>query len=188
MNSPEYCQVILREIEIVVEKIDTEEMESLVDAITGATRVFTAGTGRSLLMVRALAMRLMQLGYDAFVVGETVTPAIGPDDLFIIGSGSGETATLHVMASQAKAAGARLALVTIFPNSTLGRLADLIVKIPAATSKSGKPGGSTSAQPGASLFEQCLLVLADAIIMRISEKTGIQDINSGLMKRHANLE
>ena len=36
-------------------------------------------------------MRMMHVGLDAYVVGETVTPSLEADDIFIVGSGSGET-------------------------------------------------------------------------------------------------
>ena len=140
------------------------------------------------MMIRGLAMRLVHLGYQAYVVGETVTPAIEPGDLLIIGSGSGKTATLAVMADKAKKMGARLALITIYPESTLGKLADIVVQIVAATTKSAQDSGAKSIQPGANLFEQSLLLFCDAAVIRIIEKNGIEDSNVRLMKKHANLE
>jgi 6-phospho-3-hexuloisomerase len=72
------------------------------------------------MMIRGLAKRLMHLGFNAYVIGETITPAIEPGDLLIIDSGSGESGTLIVMANKAKKAGAKLALITIYPDSTIG--------------------------------------------------------------------
>ncbi len=36
-------------------------------------------------------MRMMHMGIDAYVIGETVTPNFEKDDILIIESGSGET-------------------------------------------------------------------------------------------------
>ena len=36
-------------------------------------------------------MRLMQMGYISYVVGETITPALKEGDLLIVASASGET-------------------------------------------------------------------------------------------------
>ncbi len=182
------CRSILDEMVAVTARIDPSRIDRVVDEILSARRIFVAGTGRSMLMMRALAMRLMQLSLIAFVVGETVTPSIGPDDLLIIGSGSGETATIRVMAQKAKESGARVTLLTIFPKSSIGRLADVIMTIPAATKKSEKSGDTASIQPGASLFEQCLLVIVDALILKIIERNDLLDFNAVLMQNHANLE
>ena len=122
------------------------------------------------------------------MVGETITPAIEPGNLLVIGSGSGETGTLQVMAAKAKKVGAKLALITVHPESTIGKLADFIVKIPATTPKTGGPSTAKTIQPGANLFEQSLLLVGDAIGIRIIEIKHIEDSNVDLMRRHANLE
>lgn len=141
MNISEISLAILKELERVLGSADPAQLETLADEILAAKRLFIAGTGRSLLMMRGLAMRLMQFGLEAYVVGETVTPAILPGELFVIGSGSGETGTMVVMANKAKAAGANIALLTIYPDSTIGKLADYIVHIAAATSKGRADSG-----------------------------------------------
>jgi 6-phospho-3-hexuloisomerase len=188
MNTVEISLAVLKELEGPLKQIDPEKAEALADAIVSAGTIFVAGTGRSLLMIRGLAMRLMHLGFQAYVVGETVTPAIEPGDLLIIGSGSGETATLAVMANKAKKVGAGLALITIYPESTIGKLADIVVQIHAVTTKSTKDSGAQTIQPGANMFEQCLLLFCDSTVIRIIEKNKIKDSNVGLMKKHANLE
>jgi len=186
-NAVEIAIDILGELRRSLESIDPARAESFADEILAADRVFVCGAGRSLLMVRGLAMRLMQIGFDAYVVGETITPAIGPGDLLIVGSGSGETGALKLMAEKAKKFGARLALITINPDSTIGRLADCVVRIAAATTK-GAGVGISSFQPGANMFEQSLLLFCDAAVIRIIEKKDIRNTNAELMRRHANLE
>lgn len=179
---------ILQELEGVLKGVDPSQTAALEKAILSAKRIFTAGAGRSQLMMRGLTMRLMHFGFSAFVVGETITPACGPGDLVIIGSGSGETATLAVVAARAKKAGADLALLTIYPDSTIGRLADLVVQLNATTAKVKTPEGDAAFQPGGNTFEQSLLLLCDAMVIHILEQKGIQDRNAVLMKAHANLE
>lgn len=186
-NAVEISLKILGELESSLSQIDKKEADDFVDTIIAAKKVFVAGAGRSLLMVRGLAMRLMHMGFDAYVVGETATPAIEPEDLLIIGSGSGETATLAVMAQKAKKIGAKLALITIYPESTMAKLADCIVQIKAATTK-GDRKSVKSIQPGANMFEQSLLLFCDAAMISIINKCSILEGNTALMKRHANLE
>ena len=188
MNSNEISNAVLEELSFALGGIDDAQVERLADAIMKANRIFVAGAGRSMLMIRGLAMRLMHLNFTAYVVGETVTPAIGEGDILIIGSGSGETGTLTVMAQKAKKLGAQLGLITIYPDSTIGNLADYVVQIMAATTKSDKASVAKSIQPGANTFEQSLLILGDVIVIRIMEKCNIEHGNTVLMKNHANLE
>lgn len=187
MNTNDICKKIVEELDFALGSIGENDGEQFVEEVLAADKIFVAGAGRSLLMIRGFAMRLMHLGFEAYVVGETVTPAIGEKDLLVIASGSGETGTLTVMANKAKKAGARLAAITIYPESTIGKLADRIVQIKAATTK-GERDSVRSFQPGANMFEQSLLLFCDAVIIHIIKKCHIEEENKKLMQRHANLE
>ena len=187
MDTREITAAILEELGQTLSQVDPEETEAMIDAILGAKRIFVAGAGRSLLMMRGFAMRLMHMGFQSYVVGETVTPAITREDLLLIGSGSGETDTLKVMAKKAKDLGAKLGLISIFPDSTIGQLADYVIRVKAATTK-GTRSTVKSIQPGANTFEQSLLLIGDALIIRIISRCKISGENEKLMQRHANLE
>lgn len=175
---------ILGDLQDIISGIDPEKAQAVLSDIRRANRVFVAGAGRSLLMMRAFAMRLMHLGLTVYVVGETVTPAIGEGDLLLGGTASGETATLKVMAQKTKKAGARLDLLTIYKDSSIAKLADSVLVIPAATNQ--VKGGKTSWQPGGSSFEQSLLVLLDGMTAALAGQMGIP--LSGALGLHANLE
>lgn len=175
---------ILGDLQDIISGIDPEKAQAVLSDIRRANRVFVAGAGRSLLMMRAFAMRLMHLGLTVYVVGETVTPAIGEGDLLLGGTASGETAILKVMAQKAKKAGARLDLLTIYKDSSIAKLADFVLVIPAATNQ--VKGGKTSWQPGGSSFEQSLLVLLDGMTAALAGQMGIP--LSGALGLHANLE
>ena len=179
---------IANELAENLSKIDRDAVEKLMEAILGANRIFSAACGRSLLLIRGLAMRLMHLGLTSYVVGETVTPAIEPGDLLVIGSGSGETSSLVSMAKRAKALGVKIALMTIYPDSTLGKLADIAVHIPGVTGKSDRESGAVSVQPGGNMFEQSMLLLGDALVICLADLAGLQLTDKSIMKRHANLE
>ena len=150
--------------------------------------MYVAGAGRSLLMLRGFAMRLMHLEMTAYVAGETVTPAIGAGDLLVIGSGSGETGTLKVMAQKARTAGADLALITAHPESTLGQMSDIIVTIAAPTVKNAGGSDFVTVQPGASMFEQSLLLFGDMMVLELQRMMGVQDKNESMNRLHTNLE
>ncbi|SET25302.1 6-phospho-3-hexuloisomerase [Paenibacillus sp. NFR01] len=185
MNMMKYAAEILEELGRSVEQIAEPEAETFADAILQKHKVFVAGAGRSGLMGRTFAMRLMQLGVNAYVVGDTVTPSIGKDDVLMIGTGSGETKSLIPVVQKAKSLGASVIAVTTAPESMIGKLADTLVKLP-GTPKDQQDGGHSTIQPMASLFEQTLLIFYDAVILRMMELTG-QD-TATMYERHANLE
>ncbi|MET3852547.1 6-phospho-3-hexuloisomerase [Paenibacillus sp. OAE614] len=188
MNTADYALEITKELQRSIARISDGEADQLADMILEAGNVFVAGAGRSGLMGRALAMRLMHLGITAYVVGETVTPGIGPGDLLVIGSGSGETQSLVTMAKKAKDIGAAVVTATIHPDSTLGRLSDLPVRLPGTPKEQQAAGNGEKAtiQPMGSLFEQTLIILYDAVVLRLMEQRD-QD-SSQMFGRHANLE
>ena len=178
---------IVREIDECLGKVDQESVEQAVQLITGAKRVFLAGRGRSALGIGGFAIRLMHLGIKAHLVGEPTTPAIGAGDCLIIGSGSGRTASLQAIAARAEELGAKIALFTIDPTSPIAQLAHCIVVIPAPSPKAriSNPD-SRSIQPMGSLFEQCLLLLLDALVLVLMRKYEVTA--EEMFRRHANLE
>ncbi|AIQ55333.1 6-phospho-3-hexuloisomerase [Paenibacillus sp. FSL R7-0331] len=184
MDTAGYAQEIVGELQRSAAELDGGGAEPFAELLQRSGKIFVAGAGRSGLMGRAFAMRLMHAGRAAYVVGETVTPGIEAGDVLVLGSGSGETKGLVAMAEKAKAIGAAVALVTIAPESTLGRLADYTVQLPGATKEAS--GERATIQPMASLFEQTLLVFYDAVILRLMEWTG--QTTTQMFGKHANLE
>ncbi|MDR6245524.1 6-phospho-3-hexuloisomerase [Paenibacillus hunanensis] len=177
---------ILQELQGTLSGIAGEQVEQLAERILQSRHIFTAGAGRSGLMSRALAMRLMQLGLNAYVVGETVTPKAGKGDLLIIVSGSGETKGLDIMADKALQAEVELAAVTIFPESSIGRKANLIVQVPGAPKDPAQKGNTSTVQPMGSLFEQSVLLLFDGLMLHLMELRGGD--TEAMFSNHANLE
>jgi 6-phospho-3-hexuloisomerase len=190
MNVREVMIQITAEIGEAASRIDAEKAELFLDKIVQAERIFCAGAGRSGLMIRAFAMRLMHMGFPVHIVGDTITPAVHKGDLLIIGSGSGETESLVAKARKARRLGADCALVSIFESSSIAAHADLVVTIPAPTGKVDRePGsgpGAVSIQPKGNLFEQTMLVFFEAVVILLMKKMNIAA--DELMVRHANLE
>lgn len=181
MNENEYftaAQAILRELEQTV--LSIEGSRELLDGIYGAERIFFAGAGRSRLVLGGFAMRLMQLGKTVYMVGDVTTPAIGPGDLLIIASGSGETASMAVIADKARRAGSRSLLITRHVDSTIAGMADVLVRVPDTRTAEG--------QIGAAAFEQAVMILGDVCAYALARTLAISDVNGVMFSRHANLE
>lgn len=185
MKTTQYLGEILKELGHTTEQIVDQEADQLLNAILEAKKVFVAGAGRSGFMAKSFAMRMMHMGIDSYVIGETVTSTYEKGDLLIIGSGSGETKTLVSIAEKAQKIGGKIAAVTINPESTIGSLADITVKLPGSPKDKSQSDYQTI-QPMGSLFEQTLLLFYDAIILRFMEKKGLD--NDKMYGRHANLE
>jgi 6-phospho-3-hexuloisomerase len=183
---------IAAELTQTLAAIREESVESLVRHIQEAPRIFLAGAGRAGWIMRTFAVRLTHLNLAVHVVGDATTPAIGPGDLLVIGSGSGETASLVGHATAARRYGAQIALITTAPTSSIGRQADIIVPIPAPTPKAILPPKTErdelprSIQPMANLFEQALLIVLDIVTMRLMEE--MKADLAQMFARHANLE
>ncbi|MBB6638435.1 6-phospho-3-hexuloisomerase [Cohnella thailandensis] len=184
-SSVPYAAVILGELDKLIGSASElpNKVDSFADKLMQSNRVFVAGAGRSGLMGKAFAMRLMHLGIQAFVVGETITPAISSSDTLVLGSGSGETGSLIGMADRAKRIGASVMLVTVNPESTLALMSDSVAALPAASKEASS---ASTVQPMGSLFEQGLLLFYDAIVLKLMELKQLRgDVMYG---NHANLE
>lgn len=181
-------QTILEELSTYSHDVDASEIRTLAQSCVQARRIFVAGAGRSGFAARGFANRLMHLGQTVFFVGEPTTPSIGPGDMLLIGSGSGSTTSLVAIAEKAKAAGASIATLTIFPDAAIGRIADVVVKLPGVSPKKDAEGTSpvVSIQPMGSLFEQLSWLVYDSTVLAIMELTG--ETSKSMYLRHANLE
>lgn len=177
---------ITSEISKVIEGVDSEQAEGFADRIASANRIFIAGTGRSGLAGRMFAMRLMHIGYQPYVVGETITPNIEQGDLLILISGSGETKTLVHFASKASEIDATICLVTTNKDSTIGQLSNQTLVIPAVTKKTVSE--RKTIQPLGSQFDQSAHLLLDAVIVHLLHHHANESTNNTMNKKHANLE
>jgi len=170
---------ILDELIDVLAHVDRDDMERLLDAMRAGKRVFVAGIGRSGLMARGLAMRLMHLDFEVYVVGETTTPSIARGDLLVCCSRYGKSRTLHTYIEKAHEVGAKAAVVTMTAKSPLAKRADHVFVIPVEAS--GK-----SRQPLGTIFEQSLLLYCDALVVLAMERLGVSE--KEMARRHTQLE
>ena len=177
------------------EFLDEEAIEKFEDIIIGSKNIFVTGAGRSGLAAKAFAMRLMHLGLSAYVVGETISPAIYEDDCIVAISGSGETNTIVSAAKIAKNRGSKVLALTSYPDSTLGQLCDSYILVKGRTKKEVDDenymkrqihGNYTSLTPLGTAFELTTLVFLDAIVSELMEK--MHQTESDLKARHTVLE
>jgi 6-phospho-3-hexuloisomerase len=181
-----YYDVILSELDETLKKLPDKIIEELIRSISDSSRIFITGKGRTGLIMKTFAIRLMQMGFVVHVLGESTTPSIRNNDMLLIGSGSGETESLVLAAEKAKKLGSKTVLISMSEKSSIAKIVDQIVVIPAKGSKFDKNAETDSVQPMCNLFEQCLLIFLDSLGMAIMEKNKID--KKLLYERHANLE
>ncbi len=161
-----------------------------------ARRIYVMGAGRSGLVAKGFAMRLMHLGFQSYVVGETITPALQKGDVIVIFSGSGRTKTVADIAETGKEIGAHICLITSNADSRIGKIADckVIIENQRDDVKDDAVefeirqvlGDHKSFAPLGTLFETASMVLSDAVISRLMEITKTDE--TALKNRHANIE
>ncbi|HHX07674.1 MAG TPA: 6-phospho-3-hexuloisomerase [Erysipelothrix sp.] len=186
MSYTTYATTVLKELNQTLLSVEDQKVQEFVELIDQAQEVFCAGAGRSGFQVKGFAMRLMHMGLNSYVVGETCTPNIKDDGLLVICSGSGETKSLVNHAQKAKEVGAKIALITINPESTIAKLADVVIEISAPSPKSAKEGQIKTIQPMGSLFEQSEGLLMDLSVLLLMDKR--QMTSETMFGRHANME
>lgn len=194
-NTNEVFKGIIAEIEPVKEGMDQQQMEAAVRAVYKAKRIFVTGMGRSGYMMRCFGMRLMQMGFTAFMIGDTATPSAEEGDLLIIGSGSGETPSLKGYLKKAKQLKCKVLVITGHPESTLGREADYTVKLPVEEELHKNADGSMrvydTGNQGTkmllgSCLELCMLLCTEALCMMAFHEMNFREAD--MMRRHACFE
>ena len=172
-------RAILDNIESAEEFLDRESIDEFESIIMNSKNIFVTGAGRSGLAAKAFAMRLMHLGLSAYVVGETISPAIHADDCIVVISGSGETNTIVSAANKAKERGSKVLALTSYQESTIGQLSDCFILVKGRRKKEVDDenymkrqihGNYTSLTPLGTAFELTTLVFLDAIVSELMDK------------------
>ena len=178
----ESMELLTKHIAQALEELDLNSVSEMLDEILSAKSIFVMGTGRSGLVGKAFATRLMHLGLRVYVVGESTTPALHSGDVVVAISGSGETLSIVDLGSVVKKIGASLIVVTSQPDSTLGIIADKTVRIfgRAKNGKGdylvqhllGKYAKLSELAPLGTTFEITTLVFLDAAIAELMVRMG----------------
>lgn len=181
-----------------IEELDVKEVERLIELLLRAKdkKIFIVGMGRSGFVGRAFALRLMNLGFNVYFLGETITPTAKGEDLLIAISGTGATKMVLTASKAAKEIGTTVIAVTSFPESPLGQTADHVVMVKGRT-KMGWPreedylarqlvGEREPLTPLGSIFEDNCMVFLDGLIVELMHRLGRTE--EDLKRRHASIE
>jgi 6-phospho 3-hexuloisomerase len=178
-NSLEYIQ---KKTSDILEKIEPQAIEKIISFFFKSNRIFVYGAGRSGLVSKAFAIRLVHLGFQTFVIGETIGAPVKKGDLVFIVSGSGETIPAVMTAEIAKNLGATIVVVTGKRHSRITKFSNLAVILAAdCTEKERKQFA-----PLGTLFEASAWILLDGIIAELMKTK--KETEESMRSRHATLE
>ncbi len=174
----EAVEYITRSISEILKMVDGDLLSNIVEMLLSAKKIFVYGVGRSGLVGKAFAMRLVQLGLEAHFIGETITPIVKKEDAVLLISNIGETYSAIQTAQIVKRIGAKAAVITSRKDSTLAKLADLCIVIPVRVEEV-----NTDLAPLGTLFEISALTLLDGTVSALMLKKG--ETNESMRERHA---
>lgn len=178
----ESLQYIQRKTKSILENVPRKDIEKIIEFFFSANRIFVYGAGRSGLVSKAFAIRLVHLGFQTFVIGETIGAPVKKKDLVWIVSGSGETIPSVMTAEIAKNIGATLVVVTGKKHSRITKFADIAIILSADCSEKEQKQFA----PLGTLFEASTWILLDGIIAELMESK--KETEESMRSRHATLE
>jgi 6-phospho 3-hexuloisomerase len=169
---------ITEHVTTALERLDPATVRRAVEVLSGAPQVFVYGAGRSGIIGRAFAMRLVQTGVRAFVIGESVTPIVQKGDAVFIISGQGESYSSIQAANIVRREGADLVVLTSRSSSKLAHTATVLLAID-LPDDSDRPRYA----PLGTIFESASLSLTDGIIAEMMRTHG--ETEGSMRRRHA---
>ena len=175
-------EYIHKKIKSILAEVSEKEIKKINDLFLQTNRIFVYGAGRSGLVAKAFAIRLVHLGFQAFVIGETITAPVQKDDLVVIISGSGETIPAIMTAEIAYNLKAKIVSITGKKESEIAHYADITLFIHASCNDEKRKKYA----PLGTLFEASVWILLDGIIADLlASKNETEEI---MRSRHATLE
>jgi 6-phospho-3-hexuloisomerase len=167
------------------------DLKKCVSAIRGARKIFVFGVGHSGMFGRLLAMKLTHVGLEAYTVFHEINPPFAQGDLLVAISQSGETETVLALAAKAKKLGGRLLAVVSNPDSSLGRLSDVVMNVKKISESASFPflgaiGDKKNQNFLGMVFAFNIYVLFYVIVILLARELG--ESADSINRRHANLQ
>ncbi len=176
--------------------LDINQVEKMIQMIMDNKnkKIFVVGMGRSGFVARAFALRLMNLGFNVYFLGETITPAATEKDLIIAISGSGTTKLVLTASTAAKEIGSKVVAVTSHPESPLGKIADHIVTVGGRTKMAREEdylarqilGEREPLSLLGTMFENNCMIFLDSLVVELMHRLGKTE--EEIRKLHATIE
>ncbi|MFQ6127923.1 MAG: SIS domain-containing protein [Thermoplasmata archaeon] len=171
-------QYIAKKVAETLSDESDKTINDIIDLILNADKIFIYGVGRSGIIGKSFAIRLVQLGIKVFFIGETTTPIVEDTDVAVIISNTGETMSAIQTANIIRRVGAKVVVLTSRETSKLAHTANIVV-----TLNPEMDDETPVLAPLGTLFEDSALIFLDGIIAQMMEKTN--ESESKMRGRHA---
>jgi 6-phospho 3-hexuloisomerase len=178
----ESIKYIQKKIKYILESVSKEDIEKVRNLFFNSNRIFVYGAGRSGLVAKAFAIRLVHLGFQTFVIGETITAPVQKGDLVVIISGSGETIPAVMTAEIANNLDAYVISITAKKKSEIAKFADITLYISSSCDEEERKRYA----PLGTLFEASVWILLDGLTAYLLDSK--KESEEVMRSRHATLE
>ena len=174
------AQAEVRAILDTATQVDAHVIEQLANKMVSADRVVVYGVGASGLVAEDLAQKLDRIGRWADARTDahralTNSALLGPRDVGVAVSHSGETPDVAEPLRRARSAGATTAAITNHPRSTLARIAEYVLV---------SAGTETAFRPGALASRISHLLIVDCLFVAVAQRSHRQT-SEALRQTHA---
>ncbi len=172
------ARYILGHLDGALRNFNGKKSTSFVKRLLSAKRIFIYGSGRSGLVGRAFAIRLLHLGLIVYVIGESITPSIRKGDVVVVISRTGETYPVLVTAQIARNMGIEIICIVENEKSSIAKLSDLIIALPLKSDSE-----RSKYAPLGTLFEIAAQIYLDGIIAELMAR--LNQTENDMRERHA---
>ncbi len=135
-------------------------------------RVYILASGRSAMIGQMFQTRLEHFGVECrFITNTRSVPRLREDDTITVISGSGTTPIVKAMLETYLVYNPYVIVITSFPNSVIGRLGDVTVKLKGRTKSDLErrdQGLDSTLAPEGTAFEQAALAFLDGIVAELA--------------------
>lgn len=173
---------IQKKIKDILDNVSQDDIGKIKKLFFSSNRIFVYGAGRSGLVAKAFAIRLVHLGFQTFVIGESITAPVQKGDLVVIISGSGETIPAVMTAEIAQNLEAYVVSITAKKKSEIAKFADVTLFISASCDEVERKKFA----PLGTLFEASVWILLDGLIADLLDSK--KETEERMRSRHATLE
>lgn len=170
-------------VQATASQLDPAVLDAAAGAVCGGGQLHIAGVGASGLVAQDLQQKLARIGRPCHAHGDSqsaLTSAVllGPGDVFLAVSHSGESRDVLEPLRRAAAEGATTVVITNHPLSTAARLADHVLV---------SAGRETTFRPGAMASRISQLVVVDCLFVCVAQRT-FESSSRALRLTHEALE
>lgn len=171
----EAYKFILNQVIDLLNTVEDSSVKKSIDIMLQSAKIFVYGAGRSGIIGKSFAMRLVQLGLTAYFIGETITPIVTEQDSVVLISNTGTTRSTLLVAEICRNVGAKIIAITSNGESPLIKYSTEVILLKRVSHNSLAPLGT--------IFEDSALILLDSVIAQMMQM--LNQSEEDLKKRHA---